>query len=135
MEVRMSPTIRIAALAIAATLAVAACDDGDGAAVTPASDLVTPASDLTPSADASALAELSARVDELETKLGDDAQARLGDAEARLDDAESRLGDVDPIDLQSRLSELEDEIRLLSVAVEQLQAPTNLGGQSPDATD
>jgi hypothetical protein len=127
MEVRMSPMIRIAALAIAATLAVAACDGGDGAAVTPLAD-------PTPSAD-SGMAELIARLDELEAQLGGDAEARPGDVEARLGDVEARLGDVDPIDLRSRMSELEEEIRLLSAAVEQLQAPTNLGGESTDATD
>lgn len=146
----MSPIIRIAALAIAATLALAACDGGDEAAATPVSD-------LTPSVEASALAELSARVDQLEAQLGDveaqpgdDAEAQLGDdaearlvdveallvdVEAQLDDVETRLGDVDPINLRSRFSELEEEVRLLSLAFEEIQSPTNLSGGSPEATD
>jgi hypothetical protein len=136
MEERMSLVIRTAALAIAATLAMAACDGGDEAAVTPSSD-------LTPSAEASAIAELSARLEQLEVRLGegglsqlgDDAAARLGDVEDRLGDVEDRLGDVDPADLRSRVSELEEEIRLVSVAVEELLAPTNLGDDSSEATD
>jgi hypothetical protein len=136
MEERMSLVIRTAALAIAATLAMAACDGGDEAAVTPSSDLA-------PSAEASAIAELSARLEQLEVRLGegglsqlgDDAAARLGDVEDRLGDVEDRLGDVDPADLRSRVSELEEEIRLVSVAVEELLAPTNLGDDSSEATD
>jgi hypothetical protein len=136
MEERMSLIIRTAALAIAAALAVAACDGGDEAAVTPSSD-------LTPSAEASAIAELSARLEQLEVRLGegalsqlgDDAAARLGDVEDRLGDVEDRLRDVDPADLRSRVSELEEEIRLVSVAVEELLAPTNLGDDSSEATD
>jgi archaellum component FlaC len=132
----MSLIIRTAALAIAATLAVAACDGGDEAAVTPSAD-------LTPSAEASAIAELSARLEQLEVRLGegalsqlgDDAAARLGDVEDRLGGVEDRLGDVDPADLRSRVSELEEEIRLVSVAVEELLAPTNLGDDSSEATD
>jgi hypothetical protein len=136
MEERMSLIIRTAALAIAATLAVAACDGGDEAAVTPSSD-------LTPSAEASAIAELSARLEQLEVRLGegalsqlgDDAAARLGDVEDRLGGVEDRLGDVDPADLRSRVSELEEEIRLVSVAVEELLAPKNLGDDNSEATD
>lgn len=143
MEERMSPINRIAALAIAATLGLAACDGGDEAAATPVSD-------LTPSAEASALADLSARVDQLEAQLGDDPEVRLAedvearladveaplaDAEARLGEVEARLGDVDPINLRSRLSELEEEVQLLSQGFEEIQAPTNLGGASPEATD
>ncbi|HSM33505.1 MAG TPA: hypothetical protein VK987_05410 [Anaerolineae bacterium] len=139
----MSLVIRTAALAIAATLAMAACDGGDEAAVTPSSDLA-------PSAEASAIAELSARLEQLEVRLGEgglsqlgddaaarlgDAAARLGDVEDRLGDVEDRLGDVDPADLRSRVSELEEEIRLVSVAVEELLAPTNLGDDSSEATD
>ena len=132
----MSLVIRTAALAIAATLAMAACDGGDEAAVTPSSDLA-------PSAEASAIAELSARLEQLEARLGEDAvsqpgddtAARLGDADARLGDIEARLGDVDPVELRSRVSELEEEIRLVSVAVEELLAPTNLGDDSSEATD
>ncbi len=137
----MSPITRMAALAIAASLAVAACEGGDEVPVTAVPDVA-------PSADASAMAELSARVDELEAQLddvearvGDAAQAKpgdteaLGDLEAQLDDVEARLGDVDPINLRSRLSELEEEVELLSAAFEDFQAPTNLGGSSPDATE
>jgi uncharacterized protein involved in exopolysaccharide biosynthesis len=141
MEERMSPITRMAALAIAASLAVAACEGGDEVPVTAVPDVA-------PSADASAMAELSARVDELEAQL-DEVEARLGDAaeaqpgdaealgdlEAKLDDVEARLGDVDPVNLRSRLSELEQEVDLLSAAFEDFQAPTNLGGSSPDATE
>ena len=137
----MSPITRMAALAIAASLAVAACEGGDEVPVTAVPDVV-------PSADVSAVAELSARVDELESQL-EDVEARLGDAaeaqpgegealgdlEAQLEDVVARLGDVDPINLRSRLSELEQEVELLSAAFEESQAPTNLSGSSPDATD
>jgi DNA repair ATPase RecN len=141
MEERMSPITRMAALAIAASLAMAACEGDDEV-------LVTAVPDVAPSADASAVAGLSARVDELEAQL-DEVEARLGDAaeaqpgdaealgdlEAKLDDVEARLGDVDPVNLRSRLSELEQEVDLLSAAFEDFQAPTNLGGSSPDATE
>ena len=124
----MRPIIRIAALAAVAALAVAACNGGDDAAGTPG-----PGSSL--SAEASGMAELSARLDQLELQLGDDAGSAVGDDAAtrlddvgtRLDDLEARLADVDPADLQTRISELEEQVQLVSLAVEELGAPANLG--------
>ena len=124
----MRPIIKIAALAVVAALALAACNGGDDTAGTP-----VPGSSL--SAEASGMAELSARLDQLELQLGDDVEAgvgddtgtRLDDVGTRLDDLEARLDGVDPADLQARISELEEQIKLVSLAVEELGAPTNLG--------
>ena len=104
---------KLTAVAAAAMLAVSACGDENESAAT-----AVPPEPAAP--DDSAITELDARV---------------GQLEARLDELDGRLGDVEPGALQSRLSEAEGQIQLLSEAVEGLQAPMNLGGSTPTASD
>lgn len=109
---------KLAAVAVAAMLAVAACGDENEPTAT--------AAPPEPAADDSAIAELDARVEQLQT--------RIDELDGRLDELDDRLADVEPTALQSRLSEVEVQIQLLSEAVEELQAPMNLGVSDPIAS-
>ena len=116
----MRPMTKVGMLAAAAMLIAACSSDPEPAATTAA--LTAPADLSTPIAAESGSPAASAgpSLDRL--------SSRMDQAEARIAGLEARLGEVEPSDLQSRLSEAEDQIRLLSEAVEELQAPTNLMG-------
>lgn len=110
----MRPSTKIAALAAAAVLALAACDNGEEPAATPAAEAQT---------DVSASEEPEARVDELQAEL----DMRADELQTELDEIGDRLGDVDPGNLRERVREAEAEIERLSEAVAALQDPTSLG--------
>lgn len=113
----MRPSTKIAALAGAAVLALAACDNGEEATAIPAAGAQT---------DASVTEALEARIDELQAEL----DARADGLQAELDEVSARLGDVDPGNLRERVRETETEIERLSEAIAELQDPTSLGSTS-----
>lgn len=111
----MRLTTKYTALAAAAVLAVAACSDDSDADATD-----------------DAAAALEQRVVQLEGQV----QA-LGAGSGE----DSLSGDADLSGLESRLSEVEDQVELLVAAVEEMQDPSRIGistsepDSSPEATE